>query len=258
MKPAKSTLWARSTPAISSLILPPEIVSMSHTADTGVLTLSRAREHLVQVTQSSMPAHVSQPSELWGARCATQCCDPPRPGAARFSSLSACDGTGPGPGASRGLSSLGWVTPLCVAPPAWQGPCGHHWPRDPMWHASRDLHPGRCFVLRHWDMLPPPSCCYGMEIKVSTLRDWVSEEVWDLAELFIILQGFDVWYKNPTASPYQQNLEWVSVIESVWWVWREEEFLPNDESTIHIQAINLDARRPTLPRMRPSVTVCQW
>ena len=140
MKPAKSTLWARSTPAISSLILPPEIVSMSHTADTGVLTLSRAREHLVQVTQSSMPAHVSQPSELWGARCATQCCDPPRLGAARFSSLSASgSGTGPGPGATPGLSPLSWVTPLCVAPPAWQGPCGHHWPGDPMWQGDTPL-----------------------------------------------------------------------------------------------------------------------
>ena len=71
----------------------------------------------------------------------------------------------------------------------------------------------------------------------------------DLGQLFIILQGFDVRFKMPGAMLHLRvSRIWTESVRDRkcgGWAGREEEeeeFLSNDESIIHIQAINLDAR----------------
>ena len=79
----------------------------------------------------------------------------------------------------------------------------------------------------------------------------------DLGQLFIILQGFDVRFKMPGAMLHLRvSRIWTESVRDRkcgGWAGREEEeeeFLSNDESIIHIQAINLDARS-AVPPSRP-------
>ena len=86
----------------------------------------------------------------------------------------------------------------------------------------------------------------SVHTETSGLRGGVRSST-DLGQLFIILQGFDVRFKIPGVLHLRVSRIWTESVRDRkcgGWAGREEEeeFLSNDESIIHIQAINLDAR----------------